>query len=1099
VCARCGRGNPAGQNFCHGCGASLGRPDAALEDAGAGPVSSHLAEEILRSRPALEGERKQVTVLFADVKGSMDLAGQMDPERWSRIMRRFFRVLSDGVERFEGFVDKFTGDGIMALFGAPLAHEDHAERACWAALALRQQLERYGDELRREEGFNFSVRIGIHSGEVVVGRITDDLRMHYTAQGHTVGLAQRMESLAAPGQVYLTEHTARLVGAYFELRDLGRFQVKGLGEPITVFQLDGTGPLHTRLDRSRRRGLSRFLGRGEEMRVLEAALARAARGNGQAVGVVAEAGVGKSRLCFEFLEACRARGHEVLQARGVAHGRSITLLPILELMRQFFRITEHDDDQAARERIAGRLLLLDESFREALPLLFEFLGVPDPARPAPRMDPGARQRRLFAITRQLIQAPPGEHDPTVLLIEDLHWIDPATEAFVEIMMDAVAGASLLLLWNFRPEHHAAWMSRPYYQQIALGPLGPHAMRELVADRLGTDPSLAGLAERIDARAHGNPFFAEEVIQSLIESGAVEGGRGRYRLARPIGEIEVPAAAHALLAARIDRLASREKRSLQTAAVIGKEFPLSVLARVLDLGDGEIADALRALQAAQFVYEEALYPEVEYAFRHPLTQEVAYRSLLTSHRAALHRRIAEALEALTPAERLDEKAALLAHHLAEAGEALAAARWRARAADYVAMNAPNEALAHWRAARLLLRGADETPEVLALRTRACGEILARSYRVGIPLAEQEEIFREGCAAAQRIDDARGHALLLIGRGSTDVSGDASLYVRYADEAAAAAAAVGDEGFRFTLQSVDRAYARIYVARFDEVIAIADAAIERAGGRVDLGREVYNFSPLLCLGLLRCWALIPGGRLREARQQLDRVMEATRRYGEEEVLSWVLGVSVMLEETTGEVELGLRHALEAVEISERIGSPFSRVFSFAWLSVAQLLRSDAKAALEAAERALAITHSERTALGFEPVTIVRRAEALLAMGEVAAARNVAAEAVACARERGVKLYEPQALLVQVEALIAGEPSLAGEAASAVEQGLAVATGTGARVWVPRFHEARAKLASLRGDDAERERERQLACRLDAELGASGHARRLALEVAPLAPPG
>jgi class 3 adenylate cyclase len=1083
-CPRCDRPNPDGQRFCHGCGAPF--------DVRAAPPARALApgiDDVLRSHAALVGERKQVTVLFADVQGSMDLAGQMDPEDWAGIMRRFFGILSDGVARFDGFVDKFTGDGIMALFGAPIAHEDHALRACWAALHLRDEVGRYGDELRRSAGLNFSARIGLNSGEVVVGRIGDDGRLDYTAQGHTVGLAQRMEALAAPGHVYLTASTRDLVHGYFALRDLGAFQVKGLAAPLGVFALEGPGRLRTRLDRSRERGLTRFVGRGDELGVLESALERARRGAGQAIGVVGEAGVGKSRLCSEFVERCRGRGHEVLEARGVAHGRAIPLLPILELMRQFFGITERDDDRLARERIAGRLLLLDPAFRDDLPVLFDFLGVPDLARPAPRIDADARQRQIFALTRRLIQAPPGAGDPTIVLIEDLHWIDPATEAFVEIMMDAVAPASLVLLWNFRPEYHAGWMSRACYQQIALGPLGREAMRELVADRLGIDPSLDGLADRIEERTRGNPFFAEEVIQSLIESGAIVGERGRCRLTWALAEIEIPAAVQALLAARIDRLAGRDKEVLHTAAVVGKSVPLPVLARCVQVAGDELRAALRALERAELVFEEAVYPEVEYAFRHPLTQEVAYRTQLATQRTAMHERVARAIEALAPPERLDEKAALLAHHWAEAGDPLVAARWQARAADYVAVTAPTEALRHWQRVRTFLAGAAETPETLALRARACAGILGRVYRIGVPHDEQEAIFAEGSDAVRRIGDARGYALLLIGRGSVDVTGDVAGYIRHADEAARVAADVADEGFRYTIESVDPAYSRIYAARLAEVLARAEAAIARGGGRVDLGVDVYGFSPLLCMRLLRAWVLVGLGRLPEAADEVERTIAAARAHGEHEVLTWTYGVDVMLEDATGTLGAGLRHALDAVALSDRIGSSFSRIFALSYLGLAQALRGDATAALASAEQTIALLRAERTALGFEPVAFVRRGEALLALGDVAGAEGAADEAVACARTRGIRLYEPPALVLRAHVALARGPAGATAAARAVADGLAVAHETGGRVWEPRFHEAAAVLAELRGDDAERRRALARARQLYVEIGAAGHASRLA----------
>ena len=460
ACPSCGTSNPRGQRFCDSCGGALAAGDGGAP--GRDPRSytpDHLAEKIRRAKASLKGERKHVTVLFADVKGSMELAQEIDAERWHRIMDRFFAILSEGVHRFEGTVNKFTGDGIMALFGAPIAHEDHARRACYAALHLTEELARYADELRRAEGLNFSVRMGLNSGEVVVGRIGDDLNVDYTAIGHTVGLAQRMEQLAEPGTAYLTQHTAALVSGYMGLRDLGEFELKGSRDALRVYALEGVGSMRTRLDVARQRGLSRFVGRGDEMAVLQEALAQATAGDGQVVGVVGEAGVGKSRLCYEFAERCRAEGMPVYQGQAVAHGREIPFLPVLEMMRGYFGIAERDDDQAAREKIAGRTLLLDESLGDRLPLLFDFLGVPDPDRPSPTMDADARQRQLFAVVRDLLHAR-SRRRPALILVQDLHWIDRGSEAFLANLMDALPGTRTLLLATYRPEYDASCVKRP---------------------------------------------------------------------------------------------------------------------------------------------------------------------------------------------------------------------------------------------------------------------------------------------------------------------------------------------------------------------------------------------------------------------------------------------------------------------------------------------------------------------------------------------------------------------------------------------------------------------------------------------------------------
>ncbi len=660
-----------------------------------------------------------MTVLFADVKGSMDLAEQLDPEAWHGIMDRFFHLLADGVHRFEGTVNQYTGDGIMALFGAPIAHEDHGQRACYAALHLQQELRRYADEVRLAHGLGFSVRMGLNSGEVVVGKIGDDLRMDYTALGHSVGLAQRMEQMADPGKALLTGHTARLVSGYFQLRDLGETRIKGLTDLLHVFELEGVGRLRTRLDVSHARGFSKFVGRQSEM----AALERATTGNAQVVGVVAEPGTGKSRLCYEFAERCRAREIPVYDAHGVAHGKAIPLLPILEFFRGYFGITEQDAARAARDKIAGRLVLLEESLVEGLPLMFDFLGVPDAERPAPPLGPEARQRHVLDLIRRLARAR-SAREPAVFLFEDLHWFDRASDEFIESFVEIAPGNRTLMLLNFRPEYHAAWMQRSYYQQLPLLPLGPEAIKELFADLLGTDASLRPLTARVQERTGGNPFFIEEIAQSLVETGVVAGTRGAYRLLMPAAEVGLPATVQSVLAARIDRLPEREKRVLQTAAVIGEKFSEPILRRVADLGDGDLPAALHALMSGEFLYQEALYPEAEYAFKHPLTQEVAHRSQLAERRARVHAAVARTIEELE-AQKLGERAALLAYHWEQAGDAREAAKWHRRAAEWVGLNNSAEALRHWGSVRQLLDTLPETPENLGRHGAATLMSSARS--------------------------------------------------------------------------------------------------------------------------------------------------------------------------------------------------------------------------------------------------------------------------------------------------------------------------------------------------------------------------------------
>jgi class 3 adenylate cyclase len=829
ACGACGAKNRPRERFCGDCGKPLSEAakPGTLPDARS-YTPKHLAEKILTSRSALEGERKQVTVLFADVKGSMDLAEQVDPEEWHKIMDRFFAILSEGVHRFEGTINQFTGDGIMALFGAPIAHEEHPQRACYAALHLQQELRRYADEIRLKHGFGFSVRMGINSGEVVVGKIGDDLRMDYTAQGQTVGLAARMEQMADTGKVLLTGHAAKLVSGYFQLRDLGETKIKGLSDPLHVFELEGVGRVQTRLDVSRARGFTKFVGRQDEMAALEAALERTVSGNAQVIGIVAEPGTGKSRLCYEFAERCRAREIPVYEGHGVAHGKAVSLLPILEFFRSYFGITEHDTARAARDKIAGRILLLDGTLAEELPLMFDFLGVPDAERSAPLLDPESRQRRFLDLIRRLAHAR-STREPAVLLFEDLHWFDRASGEYIEnLVVEVAPGNRTLLLLNFRPEYHASWMRRSYYQQLPLLPLGPEATRELLADLLGTDSSLRQLTELIRERTGGTPFFIEEIVQSLVETDALAGTRGAYRLAKPTDAIAVPATVQSVLAARIDRLAEREKQVLQTASVIGKTFSEPILRRVVDLGDGDLLAALHALTSAEFLYQEALYPEAEYAFKHPLTQEVAYRSQLAERRARVHGRVARAIEELE-AGKLGERAALLAYHCEHAGETREAAKWHRAAAEWVGTNDAAEALRHWGSARSLLEALPETPESLAERAEVRARIMTHLSRLGDPEDQAPRLFEEARELAARNGDPHVLSEVLNAFG----------------ELRARAGAV-DEALGLLLESVQRAdqtndiglrvavrngpcVAYFQSARFHKCLALAEECLGLAGGR------------------------------------------------------------------------------------------------------------------------------------------------------------------------------------------------------------------------------------------------------------------------------
>jgi class 3 adenylate cyclase/tetratricopeptide (TPR) repeat protein len=1082
-CPSCAAQNPSGQRHCDSCGRSLARAvEPAVRDLRA-YTPAHLRERILTSRSALEGERKQVTVLFADVQGSMDIAESVDAEEWHRILDRFFAILADGIHRFEGTINQFTGDGVMALFGAPVAHEDHAQRACHAALTLSESLARYSTELRRTRALSFSVRIGLNSGEVVVGKIGDDLRMDYTAQGRTVGLAARVQQIAAPDRVYLTEHVARLVDGYFRLVELGEFAIKGVRGPVRVFELAGVGAMRTRLDVSRSRGFSRFVGRQEEFRLLDESLDAALAGRGNVVALVAQAGVGKSRLTLEFLARCRARGVAAFEAHGVAHGKSVPMLSVLELVRAYFGITERDGQAEARRKIAGMLVLLDDTLRGDLPLVFEFLGIGDPQRPAPRADPESRQRQMRALMARILAAR-SQAEPVVLVVEDLHWVDGASEVFVIDLAQAVRGTRTLLLVNFRPEFHGAWLEASHCRLIVLAPLGADAATELLRDLLGADPALRPLAERIEAHAGGNPFFLEEIVLSLAETGVLEGRRGAYRLTREPAALTVPPTVQAVLAARIDRLAEREKEALQTAAVIGKESSLGLLAKVSATSPSDLEALLQPLVAGEFLYEQAFYPEVIYAFKHPLTQEVAYQSQLSERRGAVHAAVARALAE----EDADALAGLVAHHWERAGEILEAARWTRRAAEWAEMRNLGEALVHWRKLRDLVANVPESPESMSLALAARGNIIGLGVWHGDPYNESSMLFAEGRKLAFRLGETRALALLESAySGALSSSGDVQAAIEHSLEGLRLAELCGDDGLKLALR-VTLAYAYEVAGRIEDALALTQQVLRDPPPDLKRGGGSLGFSPYAFFAYFAANLLTQLGRLGEARLQLERALALARELDEPDIQSLAHGFFCYFARCFGDGEIARGHAADAVRIAEALGSALSRTFAYRGLGISHYMSGEAQPAAAALENALKIARESRTVLWVEPYVLADLAEAYVALGRVADGRRTIAQALEIERSRS-KNALCHVRLARARVLLRTE----GAAASAdVAAALEEARQAGEPSYNPQIHLAGAELAAVQGDTGRRQRELEEAAASAAAIGALGYERVAAREL-------
>jgi adenylate cyclase len=721
-CPECQQDNREGAKFCDACGAALqarcpacntllrpqakfcdecghalaptpAAPDTATGAAAGGTAERlaqppfgytprHLAEKILTSRAALEGERKLVTVLFADCVGFTALSSKLDPEELHNLMDGCFQRVMDAVHGHEGTVNQFTGDGVMALFGAPIAHEDHAVRAVAAAVTIQNALGQYGADIRAERGLDFALRIGLNTGGVVVGRIGDDLRMDYTAQGETVNLAARLQSAAPGGGILISEATHRLVGAHFLTEDAGLLELKGLARPVRAFAVRGQRAPRARFEVAVERGLTPMVGRGTELAVLRASLEKARAGRGHVVSLVGEAGVGKSRLAYELRRELQGLPVTCLGGHCLAHTQALPFHPIVQLLQAYFGFQDGEVDPGKIEKIEAGVRTLDPALAWSEPYLKHLMSLPAMELEADGLDPAQRKRRLIeAVKGVLLRS--AQQRPLVLLIEDLQWIDPSSEEFLRMLVDSVPAYPLLLVCTYRGGYTPAWHERLAHQRIALDPLSDDEAMRMARDLLG-ESELARVSELVVKRAVGNPFFIEELTAYLRERGS---------RAQPVPEGELPVTIHDLLTARLDRLPESLKRTMQLASVLGREFPLRLLEAIAP-PDHDLPQGLAELVRLDLLRETELFPVVRYSFSHPLIQEVAYQELLLKSRAELHGRAGRALERLH-ADRLEEVVEALADHYARSSEREKAVYYLMRAGDHAAgLFAFHEAAAYY---------------------------------------------------------------------------------------------------------------------------------------------------------------------------------------------------------------------------------------------------------------------------------------------------------------------------------------------------------------------------------------------------------------------
>jgi class 3 adenylate cyclase/tetratricopeptide (TPR) repeat protein len=1006
ACVQCGTKLPTGAKFCLECGKptdSHGTEPARF----ASPQSytpKHLAEKILTSKAALEGERKQVTVLFADLKGSMELLADRDPEEARKLLDPVLERMMEAAHHYEGTVNQVMGDGIMALFGAPVAHEDHAVRACYAALRMQDTVKRYAESVWRAEGLPLQIRVGLNSGAVVVRSIGSDLRMDYTAVGQTTHVAARMEQIAPPGSTLLSAETLGLAEGYVEVRSIGPLPVKGLEAPLEVYELTRAATVRSRFQVAAARGLTRFVGRESDLDRLRQALERARAGHGQVVAVVGEPGVGKSRLYWEFSHSHHTKGWLILESGFVSHGKATNYLPLLELLRAYFAIEPADDARKIREKVTGKLLSLDPQLDPCVAPILWLLDVPIEDETWERLDPLQRRHRILdGVVRLLLRE--SQVQPLMVLFEDLHWIDAETQALLESLVESLPTVRLLLLVNYRPGYSHGWGSKTYYRQLQIDTLSLESAEALLDALVGRDATLAPLKRLVIERTQGSPFFIEETVRSLVETGILAGERGAYRLTRVVEGLQVPATVQALLAARIDRLGPEDKRLLQAAAVIGIDVPFELLQAVADEPEDRLRRGLAQLQAAEFLYETRLFPDLEYMFRHVLTHEVAYGSVLQDRRRLLHARIVDAIEVLCP-ERLTEHVERLAHH-AGRGEMWekAVTYFRQAGAKAFARSANREAVACFEQALTALRHRPETRETLEEAIDLRFDLRTALF----PLGEFERIvgcLREAEGLARTLDDPQRLGQLSVYMCiHLWMMGHPTKALAFGEKAQAIAESLGDVPLQVT--------GSLYLG----VACFRTADYRRAE---DL--------------LLRVLRLLEGDLRRERLGQAGFPAVVARCY-----LAWLFA-------DQGKFKEAIAHGQEGMRLAEALDHPYSLAFAGRTLGYLSIARGEFSHAVGLLERGLALSlewrltffsvtysgnlgyaHalSGRMAEGvpllehalsavetmgygdYKPIFLVYLGEAYVLADRLENAREVAERGLSLAREGGQRGFEASAL--------------------------------------------------------------------------------------------
>ncbi len=999
ICTQCGHMNPPNARFCNQCGKGIG-----TERAPERYTPRHLSEKILQMRSSLEGERKQVTVLFVDVKGSVALSQQVEAEQWHGIMDRFFALLTDNIHRFEGTINQYTGDGIMALFGAPIAHEDHAHRACRAALSIQADMVALAEELARLHGMNFSIRQGLNSGEVIVGRIGDDLRMDYTAKGQTVGLAARMEQLARPDTILISGLTRDLVAGAFGVSERAGLSVKGFENKIRTYELTGLKKeLPPELE-----DVIPMVGRESELSLLSAYREQVVQqGGGLLVSISAGTGLGKSRLCREFMARCRQQSVRVVGVSGSSHHRAEPLAPIRELFLSYLQLHGAEDAAAVRARV----MEIGKSYPGVPPVLIgnllRLLGADEDAVDAPA-DTGRCAELAMALVQHLLRdGALNQH--LVCVIENVHWLDDAqTGPVFDDLIARLAHVPVLVVMTARSDYRYRWRDHRRVRHLDLQPLSESQAEQFLVHLLGADKSLAALRHAIAQRADGNPMFISEVVQQLVSTRVLEReGRG-YKLRRQPGEIRLPPSVQAVVAARIDALAEDTKRLLQTAAVIGRRIPLALL-RSLHPSNAFDQELQELLQQGFLQLEPGPEKRAALLFSQSLFQTVAYEALLLDVRREIHRKVAVALR---PEHSQDPtQLAQAARHFAAAGESAAAVRWYLASAERAAETDLPEALRRLDRARGLLgeSGAEDgvpTMRVLARWLQFAARLEVDRHQVEDVLAQARSLLDRDLGLPDQILFAVTQGSVALARSKPD---QALEHFLQAQNLLLPQCAVELK----LLVAVPLVYGLQANGQLEEALRHCDQALAWCTKDDAPGRDLLSYSPCVALTTLKAWV---SSWLGDVAQALGLGQEAlvaaeSSRHGEQRVAA--LAVLAFIEAEAGQTDLAQAHAQQALDIAAGTRNGVSELLALAALGRAQVRGGCWAEAVASLEDALARTEGRAFGLGECARMEADLSLAHLAAGNARQARISAAQAVKRAEQSGSALAEIEASLAQIRA--------------------------------------------------------------------------------------